>query len=283
MAVYDCFTFFNEIELLKFRVQYLKNVVDYFVIIEASSTHSGKPKSQNFSYDLFDDETRQKIKYYYIDFPAEEDLIDFLDFNAEYILQTRESLNSWARENYQRNFIRKCLTNADKDDIILISDVDEIINADAIEYIKQNDYIFETHRTISLTQIPFYYTIYNPRRISLEESVDFWYHPKATLWKYILRPNITRMAKPDAILNDSGWHFGYFGGDNRIKIKKASVATHSHELSDEMDKISQNLINRNNILQNISKQPKELLQMEFNLPSLIFTDEFITFFTGGVS
>jgi beta-1,4-mannosyl-glycoprotein beta-1,4-N-acetylglucosaminyltransferase len=281
MAIYDCFTLFNEIELLKFRVKYLKDVVDYFVIIEASETHSGKPKTQNFSYDFFDEDVKSKIRYAYIDFPK-EDLLDYLDFNADYMLQTKDSWECWARENYQRNYIKKCLTNASENDIILISDIDEIFYADAIEYLKKNASELEKNFIVSLIQMPFYYSIHNPWMISPEEKTDWWFHPKATLKKNMIRPNLTRMGKPDTTLNIGGWHFGYFGGGDRIKVKKESVATHSEELSKEQEKVSKNINNRDSIINNISKIPREILETEFRIPSLVFSEEFIDFFTGGV-
>ena len=46
--IVDAFTFFNERELVELRIKYLNDVVDYFVIIEADVTHTGKPKKWNF-------------------------------------------------------------------------------------------------------------------------------------------------------------------------------------------------------------------------------------------
>ncbi len=281
MAVFDCFTFFNEVEMVKFRIKYLKDVVDYFVIVEASQTHSGMPKEQNFPYDDFDEETKKKIKYVYIDFPK-ENLLDHLDFNAEYILQTLESWKNWARENYQRNYIKKCLTEAKDDDIILISDVDEIISKEAIEFLKENAHKIDEGKNISLVQIPFYFSIYNPFRYSADENTVVWPHPKATLFKNMIRPNVNRMCYAGGSLKNAGWHLGYFGGNNRLKIKKSSVATHSDEESDVDEKVNKNISNKEAVLAKTKRIPKEILQAEFKLPDLIFDEEFIDFFKGDV-
>ena len=44
MKVYDCFTFYNEFELLELRLKSLWDVVDCFVIVEADKTFTNKPK-----------------------------------------------------------------------------------------------------------------------------------------------------------------------------------------------------------------------------------------------
>ena len=42
--IYDCFNFFNELDLLEIRLNTLYDIVDYFVIIESNLTHSGEVK-----------------------------------------------------------------------------------------------------------------------------------------------------------------------------------------------------------------------------------------------
>lgn len=279
--VFDCFTFFNEVELLKFRIEYLKEEVDYFVIIEASQTHSGKKKTQNFSYDMFSEDVLHKIKYFYIDFP-EDNLLDYLDVNAEYMLQTKEGLLSWARENYQRNFIANCLTDADENDIILISDLDEVININLIKFLKEKPNFLEEYKLVSLGQIPFYYSIYNPFYIGKEDKCELWLHPKATLRKFMVEsPNVLRLIGGSAAIRPGGWHFGYMGNNNRIKIKKESVATHNNESEDIEDKISERLSEKQYVLENNEKLSIDEIKEKFGVPDLVFSEEFIDFFTGG--
>ena len=45
MLIVDCFMFYNEIDMLLYRINTLKDVVDYFVIVESKYTHSGKEKA----------------------------------------------------------------------------------------------------------------------------------------------------------------------------------------------------------------------------------------------
>ena len=110
MSVYDCFTFFNELDLLDIRLHELDPVVDYFVIVEATKTHSGQPKPLMFSqnrhnYAAFSN----KIIHVVVD-----DMPPVIDGDR------------WPLENHQRRCIARGLTACCGRDIIAISDLDEI-------------------------------------------------------------------------------------------------------------------------------------------------------------
>lgn len=108
--VFDCFPFFNELDLLEIRLNVLKDVVDFFVLVEAGETHTGKPKPFHF------EENRAR-------FAAFADRI--VHIKIDHFPETCRT--SWARENYQRNRIDLGLRGRAKDDdLILISDLDEI-------------------------------------------------------------------------------------------------------------------------------------------------------------
>ena len=111
--VYDCFTFYNELDLLEVRLRHLYEFVDHFVIVEGSLTHSGKPK--NF---VFEDNrarfqwAQDKIVHVKADLP--------------------KSGTRWARENIQRQFILHGLVDASREDFVLVGDCDEIPSSGAI-------------------------------------------------------------------------------------------------------------------------------------------------------
>ena len=118
--IYDCFTFFNELDLLEIRLNVLNDVVDRFVLVEAGQTHTGKPKrllyeENKLRYSKFAD----KIIHVRIDsFPSGHD--------------------AWWNENYQRNAIMQGLKCAKDDDIVMISDLDEIPRPELVaEYSKK--------------------------------------------------------------------------------------------------------------------------------------------------
>lgn len=113
---YDCFTFFNELDLLEIRLNTLDGVVDRFVIAEATRTHRGQPKELLFEknrdrFAAFAD----KIDYVVVDdlLPEEEVAKDLLNL-------------PWTNENRQRNALARGLAGAKDDDVVLVSDLDEI-------------------------------------------------------------------------------------------------------------------------------------------------------------
>ena len=127
--LYDCFLFLNEFELLDMRLKYLDSVVDYFIIVEGSHTFSAQPKSfllQDYKFPI----DRKKIIYLPIAYKPEPN-----DF--------------WLNEFCLRNSLSKGIRLANNEDIIMISDVDEIPNKelltkDKLRYIKyDNQYSFQ--------------------------------------------------------------------------------------------------------------------------------------------
>src|SRR5690349_20249777 len=110
---YDCFTFFNELDLLEIRLNVLNPIVDKFVLVESTRTHQNKPKplyyQQNAArFSAFKD----KIIHVIVD--------DFPDFG-----EWKEA-HSWILERHQRNCISRGLSQCKKGDVIIISDLDEI-------------------------------------------------------------------------------------------------------------------------------------------------------------
>src|SRR5690349_10496659 len=106
--VYDCFMFFNEIELLKMRLGELNEVVDYFVLVESSETQRGDLKPFYFyeNRHLFE-QYLNKIIYVRVD-------------------ESHPEMSLWERENYQRNCIARGLQQCTSSDLTIISDLDEI-------------------------------------------------------------------------------------------------------------------------------------------------------------
>ena len=106
--IYDCFSYWDEDLLLDLRLNILNKFVDYFVIVEGNKTWQNNPKKLKFNIDKF-----QKFKDKIIYVPVE----DMPDGDDPY-----------KRENFQRDRIQKGLKEADSNDIVLISDLDEIPN-----------------------------------------------------------------------------------------------------------------------------------------------------------
>ena len=114
MRLYDCFTFYNELTLLRLRLETLSPHIERFVLVEATKTFTGKPKPLVFGANrhLFTP-WLNKIEHVVVDdMPDEGD--------------------AWAREIHQRNAIARGLPSARQEDIIMVSDVDEIPRASTI-------------------------------------------------------------------------------------------------------------------------------------------------------
>ena len=112
MAIYDCFQYFNEDHMVDLRFNILNDHVDFFVISESTKTHQGDNKDLNFKIENFK-KYKHKIIYTVDDFQKEK---DFLNHKGG------ESLI----EQHQRNNILKGLDKANDNDLIILSDSDEI-------------------------------------------------------------------------------------------------------------------------------------------------------------
>ena len=134
MKIFDCFTFNDENHILDIRLNELDEYVDFFVIVEFGQNHQGENKGKKIDEKLLN-KFKKKIKYFYIE-----------KFNP--------NLNSWERESFQRNCISKGLIESNDDDIIIISDIDEIPNLKRINFSKINKYVYafsQIHTCINLT------------------------------------------------------------------------------------------------------------------------------------
>src|SRR5438105_1443502 len=116
--IYDCFTFFNELELLEIRLHELETVVDRFVLVESTRTFSNEPKRL-----VYDANKRQFARW--------NDRITHVIVN-----DMPQSDNAWDLEHHQRNAIGRGLTQCELGDTILVSDVDEIPHAGLVERLR---------------------------------------------------------------------------------------------------------------------------------------------------
>ena len=205
--IYDCFMYFDEDMLLDLRLNIMSKYIDYFVIIESKYTHQGKVKENKLN---IADLKKFKDKIIYV-------------YNEEKI----ETDSSWEQENFQRNLIREGINNANPDDYILISDLDEIPDP------KKLPNIFK-HRYSVFNQSVFYYK-FNLKNISETN----WYGTRCCKKKYLISPQKLRnekiknypfwrldkiFKKKFNIIEDGGWHFTYIKTLSDIKKKIKSFA-----------------------------------------------------------
>ena len=149
MKIFDCFMYFDEEIVLETRLNYLDPYVDYFVIIESCFTHSGDRRDLKFDIKKFE-KFKDKIIYKVYDkIPNKVQKVHEND--DEDTKSYKYIMNALYRENGQRDYINEGITDAKDEDMILVSDVDEIPNLSSVDLRKIKEKI------ILFKQDMFYY------------------------------------------------------------------------------------------------------------------------------
>ena len=231
MKIFDCFMYFDEEVVLDLRLNFLDQYVDYFVIVESIYTHKGEKRKLKFNPNKFE-KFKSKIIYKVYD-ENNEGIEKILDQDSEKIKSYKYIMNALRRENGQRNHILAGLDNADIDDIILISDVDEIPNLNLIDFTKIREKIF------MFRQDMFYY------KFNLKLPNMVWTGTKGCRKKNLLSPQWLRNVKDrkysifrfDILFSDKkynsikfidkgGWHFTNLKTAKEIEHKLKSYLHH---------------------------------------------------------
>lgn len=216
--IIDCFTFYNELDMLKFRLNYLYDSVDKFVLLESTLTFSGKPKRLYFqeNKDIFTKYIDKIIHVVVDDLPLD-------DLNKTVIE------NAWVREKLQRNLLQRGLQQLElsNDDIVVITDLDEIPDRNTLGFVKQLDKL--DNIAYALEQDMYYYNLTCRRKFK-------WYHPKlVTFYTYKnifnCKADDIRMVNRHGVIRNGGWHFSYFGDVSFIQNKIKNFA--HQEFNDE--------------------------------------------------
>jgi beta-1,4-mannosyl-glycoprotein beta-1,4-N-acetylglucosaminyltransferase len=214
MKVIDAFTFFNEIDLLKFRLELLEDVVDYHVVCESNLTHSGKPKPYYLEERFKEFEKwKNKIIYFQI-----EQTTEGLYFDE---VKSYSPLNgSWQLENQHRNSLAYAADLSSDEDIILIGDLDEIPLPEAIERLKQIPY---NAFPISLSLL-FHYYYMNCQNVGFEREWNGTVAVKGKLFKNDLPQTFRDNRNVYQRFLNAGYHWSYLGGVEKIRNKIESFA-----------------------------------------------------------
>lgn len=243
--VYDCFLFFNELDLLELRLNILDSVIDYFVICEANITHSGVPREFCFEQhrDRFSKWSDKIIYVQITDIPQNfqqlPSYIDtmFYDFGIDCYnrinsaIQSASNINLNAplqcREYWQRESIIRGLQNCTQDDTIMLSDIDEIPNPHTLKYLFQN---FNNDQVYSLRQNSYYYYLN-----LLKER--HWVGPRiASFKRFSEQPVGTFRHIRDLLVANGGWHFS-FQTASGVRNKLTSYSHCDMATDDVLDKL----------------------------------------------
>ncbi len=263
MKIFDCFMYYDEDLIIDLRLNYLNDYVDKFVIVESSYTHSGTPRKTLFDINKFS-KFKNKIKYIVVnEFPI--DLQKFNKADTEHQKNSKYILNAVRRENFQRNAITKGLDSASLEDLIIISDVDEIPNLEEINFKNIENKI------ISFKQKFFYY------KFNLKLNNYDWYGSKACRKKNLISPQWLRNVKTKIfpfwridtffskkkyqnvkIISNGGWHFSNIKTPADIEKK---MKTYLHHREYELNPIGKKRISE------IIKEKKPIYNLKADMRS----------------
>ena len=231
MKIFDCFMFFDEEVVVDVRLNTLNEFVDYFIIVESRFTHKGDLRELRFNHKKFE-KFKDKIIYVIDDqIYSQTEEVKPLDNEGE---KSRKYIfNAAYRENGQRNLISKGLSGAENEDLILISDVDEIPKLNNINLKIINEKI------ILFKQNMFYY------KFNLHLPNLIWTGTKACKKKHLVSPQWLRNIKDKKysffrfdtffsitkytdikIIDDGGWHFTNIKTAKEIEFKLKSYLHH---------------------------------------------------------
>ena len=244
MAIYDCFQYFNEDHMVDLRLNILDKYVDFFIISESTKTHQGHEKKINFDIRKFPS-FKKKIKFIVADYK------DHINFEKHIGGES-------PIEQHQRNSLIEGIQDAQPNDLIILSDSDEIPDLTKLKDIN------EKKKYIAFSQKMFMYKL---NLQNLEESG--WIGSRITKKKYISSMQefrnlkfkkypFWRIDKRDLQIIKGGWHFSYMQTPEDIlkKIKSFSHGEFNNKnISKDIieEKILQNkdIFERNKILQKV--------------------------------
>ena len=252
--IYDCFSYWDEDLILDLRLNILDKYVDYFVIVEGNKTWQNNSKELKFDISKYS-KFKNKIIYVPVyDMPSGD--------------------NPYIRENFQRNCISRGLRDASDQDIIIISDIDEIPNPEKI--IKFN----EKKKYAVFKQKHFYYK-FN----LISKSNPHWFGSRICVKRYLKSPQWLRDLKfkerpfwrldkirLNNIIDEGGWHFCNLKNPEKLlyKYKNLCETNDPHVFK---EKIDEKFLNLESIKKNIH-QGKDLIGRDHDYVSVNIDESF---------
>ena len=254
MNVYDCFMYFDEDLLVDLRFNILNNYVSKFVITEATYTHNGTKKKLKFDINNFK-RFKDKIEYIVVD-NEPPNILKINNNDSPERKGQKLILNGYARDNYQRNRLADGIKKAEENDIIIVSDLDEIPN------LKNINFHNVSNKIIQFKQKMFYY------KLNLFYPEFDWFGSKACKKKYLISPQWLRNIKSkryskfrlDLLFNkkkysdifyvlDGGWHFTCIRNAEELEYKLLNFAHHyEYEVSGLKIKNLEKLISEKRVM-----------------------------------
>jgi len=214
LRVIDAFPFFNEIEMLRVRLEELSPVVDKFILVESEMTHSGKPK------ELIFEQNREAFE-------------PWLDKIIHVVMEKLpDSKDHWVRERSQRDGIHEGLEQAGAygEDLLLVSDTDEIPRRSTV---RGMSWCTGISTPAQLRSTFYYYSLQHRWSFWVDDELETfqWKQPRAALVEQLAYPRLTvnHLRYDPGVrnmeeINNAAWHLSFFGGEDRIRTKLEAYA-----------------------------------------------------------
>lgn len=232
--IIDCFPFFNELDLLDIRLKLLDDIVDKVILIESTRTFT-LTKKRLFYNENKNRYSKYKNKITHIivdDSPAL--LNKFFVHKPKsifWLLKNKKSifLNAHDIDFYQKNQVSKGLKNCDENDILILSDLDEIPNPSIFKDLEN------LKKGRNALELDLYCYFLNGKVFDKESKTNIkWTGPSITKFKYFRSFHDERHGARNSFKNNkklqfkkiqnAGWHFTYLGGLKSLNLKIKSTA-----------------------------------------------------------
>lgn len=226
--IVDCFMFYNEMDILNYRLNLLNSIVDYFVLVESNQTHAGNPKELLYKNNkhMFE-KFNHKIIHVVVDLPF---VFPNINYNKE---------EQWINERHQRSCVDIGLSQimASDNDIIVISDVDEIPDPITLLDLKSGRIKLPSSGA-SLLQQMYYYNLNTLHS-------DIWCRSNVILYGDYVKTSANSLRDNSSLVKipRGGWHLSYFGDKKfiRNKLMEFSHQEYNNDSYTAEDKIEQRI------------------------------------------
>jgi beta-1,4-mannosyl-glycoprotein beta-1,4-N-acetylglucosaminyltransferase len=264
--IYDAFPFFNELLLLDIKLHELYDVVDKFILVEATRTFTGNPKPLYYdcNKELFTNYHSKIIHVVVEDMPMTDDELnrELQGKDKRWLESDYQKGGNWIRDRFQRNQIMRGLVDADDNDIVIIEDMDEFVRAEVVANLEQT-------ACDGSTAVQQHYCAYYFNNFCTNMP---WWGSKIVQKKHIWTPSEVRFhMKNCGVINDSGWHYTFLGTpeDMVMKIKSYAHSEFDNPTVATVEKVEERLRDKVDILGRLYQYEKRELN-EHNTPKYIW-------------
>lgn len=241
--IYDCFSFYNETSLLDLRLHELSEVVDKFVLVEATKTHSGQDKPLYFDENksMYSQFLHKIIHIVVNDMPMSPEEVQraITPQDQKWLDTGYQRGDNWVRERYQRNAIMRGLTQCYPDDIIIIEDADEFVRPEIVRKLEST--MCRGSNAVQQSLCSYW--------LNMKCTNMSWSGSKVLRYKDITSPSEDRFHTPaSCFIHDGGWHFNFMGGSEAIRQKIKAYAHQEFNVDDVLENVETRLANKTDVL-----------------------------------